>query len=142
MNVVIRGLMAAGMSVYAAMHVFQAIDPPPGAPPWLAVAFALTALVAAGLAVMLILTSVRGEGRWEAAAALLAGLSAIALLASTTVGFFGVVESDLRAETAIVAVAELLTLAAYGVGWLTTHASSENLLEEDPVRPAKGASVA
>jgi hypothetical protein len=142
MNVVIRGLMAAGMSVYAAMHVFQAIDPPPGAPPWLTVAFAVTALAALGLAVMLIVTPVRAEGRWEAAAALLAGLSGIALVTSYTVGFFGVVESDLRAETAIVAVAELLTLVAYAASWLMTHASSESLLEEDPVRPAGGASVA
>jgi hypothetical protein len=133
MNVVIRGLMAAGMSIYAAMHISQSVSPPPGAPGWLAGAFAVTALAALVVAAMLILTPVRGEARWEGAAALLAGLSAIALLASYTVGFFGVAESDLRAETAIVAVAELVTLAAYAIGWLVSDASSEQLLEDEGV---------
>jgi hypothetical protein len=116
MNVVVRGLMAAGMSVYAAMHISQALSPPPGAPAWLAVAFIATALVALGLAAMLILSPVRGEVGWEWAAAALAGASGLALLASYTVGFLGVVEADLRAETAIVAVAEIVTLAAFGIG--------------------------
>lgn len=140
MNVVVRGLMAAGMSVYAAMHVFQALDPPPGAPAWLAVAFAVTALVALGLAAMLILSSVEGEVGWERAAALLAGLSALALAASYTVGFLGVAESDLRAETAIVAVAELLTLTAFAVGWFTTRTSSESLLEDERRGPSAATS--
>jgi hypothetical protein len=117
MNVVVRGLMAAGMSVYAAMHLSQALAPPPGAPAWLAVAFVVTAVVALVLAALLILSSEQGEVRWERAAAALAAASGLALLASHTVGFLGVVESDLRAETAIVAIAELMTLAAFGVGW-------------------------
>jgi hypothetical protein len=120
MNVVVRGLMAAGMSVYAAMHLSQALSPPPGAPAWLTVAFVATAVVALVLAGLLILSSERGEVRWERAAAALAAASGLALLASYTVGFLGVVESDLRAETAIVAVAELMTLAAFALGWFAT----------------------
>jgi hypothetical protein len=131
MNVVVRGLMAAGMSVYAAMHLSQALSPPPGAPPWLAAAFVATALVALALAALLILSSERGEVRWERAAAALAAASLLALVASYTVGFLGVVESDLRAETAIVAVAELMTLAAFALGWF---ASSQGYVDsEEPV---------
>lgn len=128
MNVVVRGLMAAGMSVYAAMHLSQALSPPPGAPPWLTGAFVATAAVALALAGLLILSSERGEVRWERGAAALAGASGLALLASYTVGFLGVVESDLRAETAIVAVAEMMTLAAFALGWFV---SSQGLVDDE-----------
>lgn len=131
MNVVGRGLMAAGMSVYAAMHVMQAASGPDGAPPWLTVAFALTALAAVGIAVMLIATSTRDEVIWETAAAVLAGLSALALILSYTTGFLGIQEADLRAETAIVAVAELMTLLAYAVTRLIPSSGDE--LTGDPV---------
>lgn len=130
-NVVARGLMAAGMGIYAAMHVTQAANPPAGAPGWLAAAFALTALVAVAIAVMLVLTSTRHEVRWETAAALLAGASALALVASYTTGFLGVVESDLRAETVLVGVAHLVTLLAYTISRVVPSAGDE--LTGDPV---------
>ena len=115
MNVVIRGVQAAGMAVYASMHIMQASSPPADAPGWLAVAFAATAMIALIIAGGLILSAQRDESRWETAAALLALPSVIALAASYTTGFLGVVETDLRPATAIVAVAELMILAAYVV---------------------------
>jgi hypothetical protein len=136
MNVVVRGLMAAGMSVYAAMHLSQALSPPPDAPAWLAAAFVATAVVALVLAALLILSSERGEVRWERAAAALAATSGLALLASHTVGFLGVVESDLRAETAIVAIAELMTLAAFGIGWFVGSQASVTDDEPAPIATA------
>lgn len=131
MNVVTRGLMAAGMGMYAAMHIFQAVDPPPGAPAWLTVAFAATALAAIGIAVMLIATSTRREVVWEQAAAALAAASALALALSYTTGFFGVAEADLRAETLLVAVAELITLLAYAISRAVPSNGDE--LTGDPV---------
>lgn len=125
MNVVIRGLMAAAMAVYAVMHVVQAVSPPEGAPGWLVVMFALTAVVAVVLAGGLIMTAQRGEARWEDAAALLAGASLVALVLSFTVGFLGVVESDLRADTALVFVAEIVTLASWVASRAVTRATSE-----------------
>lgn len=118
MNVVVRGLMAAGTGIYAAIHGRQAFAPPPDTPLWTTLAFGVTALAAAIIAVMLIVTSVRAEVRWERLAAALAAASAVALLASYTVGFFGVSETDLRAETAVVAVAELAVLVAFAIGRL------------------------
>jgi hypothetical protein len=135
-NVVVRGLMAAGMAVYAAIHTTQAASPPADAPAWLAFAFAATALVAIGLAVMLIVTSVRAEPIWETLAAVLAGSSAVALLLSYTTGFLGVVQSDLRAETAIVAVAELVTLGAFAVGRGVIAGTREDILEEQGSGPS------
>jgi hypothetical protein len=129
-NVVVRGLMAAGMGIYAAIHVQQALSPPPGAPGWLAAAFGATAVVALVIGVMLILTPVQAEGGWEGAAAALAGASALALIASYTVGFLGVVEADLRAETAVVAVAELMTLAAYAISRIGAAAGGEDVNED------------
>lgn len=131
MNVVTRGLMAAGMGMYAAMHIFQAASPPPGAPAWLTVAFAATAAAAVVIAVMLIATSTTREVVWEGAAALLAGLSALALILSYTTGFFGVVEADLRAETLLVAVAEFVTLLAFAISRVVPSAGDE--LTGDPV---------
>lgn len=131
MNVVIRGIQAAGMAVYAAMHVLQAADAPQGSPTWLVVAFALSALAAVVIAVGLILTATEDETRWEALAAALAAISALALLAAYTVGLFGVVESDLRAETAIVLVAELMTLGAFALG-VTVHARTDAPVDEPP----------
>lgn len=131
MNVVARGLMAAGMGVYAAMHLFQAASPPPAAPAWLTVAFAVTALAAIGIAVMLIATSTRNEVVWEGLAATLAGASAVALVLSYTTGFFGVAEADLRAETLLVAVAHLVTLGAFTISRVVPSAGDE--LTGDPV---------
>ena len=136
MHVVVRGLMAAGMGIYAAMHLQQALSPPPGAPTWLTVAFATAALVALVLAILLIAASERTQGRWEWAAALLAGASALALVASYTVGFFGVVESDLRPETAVVAVAEVITLVAFAIGRIAVAPEPEGA----PVRTRAGTS--
>lgn len=131
MNVVTRGLMAAGMGVYAAMHLFQAASPPEGAPGWLTIAFAVTALAAIGIAVMLIATSTSHEVGWETAAALLAGASAVALLLSFTTGFLGVQEADLRAETILVAVAHLMTLGSFTMARVVPSAGDE--LTGDPV---------
>lgn len=136
MNVVARGLMAAGMGVYASMHLFQAVSPPAGTPAWLAVSFAATALAAIGIAVMLIVTSTRTEVRWESAAALLAGTSALALVASYTTGFLGVVESDLRAETLLVAVAHVVTLGAFAVSRLVPGDGDEVVADQVPEAPA------
>lgn len=115
MNVVTRGLMAAGMGVYAAIHALQALAGPDDAPGWLTAAFAAAAVAGAVLAVLLIVSPTALEGRVMAVAAVLAGASLVALVAAGTVGFFGVEETDLRAETAIVAVAELVVLGAFVV---------------------------
>jgi hypothetical protein len=125
MNVVVRGLMAAGMAVYAVMHVVQAASPPDGAPAWLVVMFALTALVALVLAGGLVLGSQRGEVWWEDGAAALAGASLVALVLAFTVGFLGVAEGDLRADTALVFVAELVTLAS----WLASRMAGRDTAE-------------
>ncbi len=137
MNVVVRGLMAAGMGIYAAIHVQQALSPPPGAPAWLAAAFGATAIAALVIGAMLILTPVEREVGWESAAAALAGASALALVASYTVGFLGVVEADLRAETAVVAVAELMTLAAFAISRIGASVGGEDVNENlSRTRPA------
>lgn len=125
MNVVVRGVMSAGMGIYGAIHATQALTPPDGAPPWLAFAFAASALAAFVIAGMLILSSTAGEGRWEVAGAGLALSSAIALGAAYTVGFLGVRESDLRAETAVVLVAEVMTLAAFVVARIGAAAEED-----------------
>lgn len=125
MNVVIRGLMAAGMTVYAAMHALQAVRPPEDAPGWLVVAFALTALGAVTIAGGLILGAERAENRWEDAAALLALPSLVALVLSYTTGFVGASETDVRADTAIVFVAELVVLTAWVVSRFTTRETAE-----------------
>ncbi len=125
MNVVIRGLMAAAMAVYAVMHAVQAVSPPDSAPAWLVVMFALTALVALVVAGGLIMTARRDEVYWEEAAAALAGASLLALILSYTAGFFGVSEGALRAETALVFVAEVVTLVAWAVSRVATRETSE-----------------
>jgi hypothetical protein len=135
MNVVVRGLMAAGMAVYAVLHAQQALSPPEGAPGWLQVAFAAAAIAGLGLAVMLIATSVRTEATWTGAAAALAGASALALLAAYTVGFFGVQEADLRPETALVAVAELVVLVAYAIDRRVLAAAGHGVDEVNDARP-------
>lgn len=125
MNVVIRGLMAAAMAVYAVMHVVQAVSPPDAAPAWLVVMFAATALAALVIAGGLILTAQRDEVIWEDAAAVLALLSLVALGLSYTVGFLGVSEGALRAETALVFVAELVTLVTWVVSRVATRETAE-----------------
>lgn len=112
MNVVIRGLMAAGMGIYASIHIQQAFSPPDDAPTWLAFMFGLTAVVAVVIAAMLILVPVERETRWEISAGVLAAGSALALLLALTVGFLGVTETSINAETAMVLVAESVVLIA------------------------------
>lgn len=129
MNVVVRSVQAAGMAVYAAMHVLQAASSPASSPRWLTLAFAVTAVAAVVIAAGLVLARTSSEARWERAAALLALASAVALLMSYTTGFFGVVETDLRGETALVAVAELVTIVAYVLGTATQAASDVDLRE-------------
>lgn len=118
MNVVVRGVQAAAMGVYAALHIQQAINPPDGAPTWLTVAFFLASIAALGLVVSLITFPDDKERLPENGAALLAVLSLGALALSYTTGFFGVDQAQLRAETAIVFVAEI---AAIG-GWVISRA--------------------
>jgi hypothetical protein len=128
-NVVTRGLMAAGMGVYAAIHALQAFASPDGAPAWLTVAFAAAAIAGAVLAVLLIVSSTELEARVMTAAAVLAGASLLALVAAGTIGFFGVEETDLRAETAIVAVAELVVLGAFVVERRVESVSATDIRE-------------
>ncbi len=125
MNVVIRGLMAAAMAVYASIHALQAFNAPDSAPLWLVLAFGATALIGLGIAVGLILTAEAGETRWEGAAALLAGISAVALSLSYSTGFLGIVETDLRAETAIVAVAEAIAVGSWVLSLVSNDAARE-----------------
>jgi hypothetical protein len=124
-NVVVRGLMAAGMAIYAAMHVLQVVRPPEGAPGWSVVVFAGATVVGAALAVLLILTATRRETLWESVAAALAAASALALVAALTVGFFGIEEGSLRAEMAVVLIAEVMVLIAFVAGRLATDSAAE-----------------
>lgn len=118
MSVVVRGLMAAGMAVFAAMHVLQVLDPPSGTPAWLTIGFAGVALAGALLAVLLIVASPETVGRWQVAAASLAAVSAVALLLALTVGLFGVVEVGLRYEVVLSIVAEIVVLGAFAASRL------------------------
>jgi hypothetical protein len=131
-NVVTRGLMAAGMAVYAAMHAFQAVGPPDGSPGWLRLAFAVATLAGAGLAAWLVLASPDHEEPAMLASAVLAGASLLALLAAYTVGFFGVREEALRAETAIVAVAEVVVLIAFAVERGAEQTAGRQVREGEP----------
>lgn len=125
MNVVIRGLMAAAMGVYAMLHLRQAFAAPAGAPAWLVAMFAGSAVIALVLAAGLIFDIQRRETRWEHAAALLAAVSLGALLSAFTVGFFGVEERGLRAATALVFVAEVVTLVSWVAAQLATGEAME-----------------
>lgn len=125
MNVVIRGLMAAAMAVYAVMHVVQAVSPPEGSPGWVVVAFGGAALAGAVLAVGLILGDRSHEAVWEESAAALAVASLVALVLAFTTGFFGVSEGDLRADTALVFVAELVTIGSWIVSRFATRETAE-----------------
>lgn len=124
-NVVIRGLMAAAMAVYAVMHVVQAVSPPDDAPGWLVIAFGAAAVAGVVLAVGLVVSAQRDETVWEDAAAALAGASLLALVAAFTVGFFGVSEGDLRADTALVFVAEGVVLLSWVASRFVTRRTAE-----------------
>lgn len=134
MNVVVRSVQAAGMAVFAAMHILQAASSPSSSPLWLTIAFALAAIAAVVIAGGLIFADEDQERTWETAAAGLALSAAVALLASYTVGFFGVVETDLRAETALVIIAEIVTLGAYVIGLGAQSASPSDLRESATIR--------
>lgn len=134
MNVVVRGLMTAGMWLYAAIHIQQAFAPPPGSPGWMGFAFAASAAVAALIGVMLIVSAVGGEKLWENAAALLASVSAVALIAAFTVGLAGFVETGLRIETALVVVAEVVVVGAWAINRVRDPATADEDLH-GPVRP-------
>lgn len=138
MNVVIRGLMAAAMAVYATLHLLQALSPPEGSPGWLVAAFAGSAVVALVLAGGLIFGAQRREAGWEHGAALLAALSLVALITAFSVGFFGVEQSDLRPATALVFVAELVVLVSWVAARFATRATSE-VSEAVPTRPPSDA---
>lgn len=115
MNVVVRGVMAAGLGIYSAFHFFQAGASPTGTPGWLTIAFVLTAIAGLGFAALLIAAPERVQAMVEGGAALLAGLSLIALAMSYTTGFFGVSQTEVVVETALVAVAEVMVLLAFGI---------------------------
>lgn len=126
MNVVVRGLMAAGMGVYATLHVLQAARGE--GPAWTTIAFGAAALVALGLVVALIAVADRAEGRVEDAAAGLSLLSALALTATLTVGFFGV-EDVLRVESIMAYVAEGVVLLAWVAGRFSPQSTMETTTE-------------
>ncbi|MBY5161385.1 hypothetical protein [Salsipaludibacter albus] len=130
MDVVARGLMVAGLFVYAGIHLLQGIVPPDSAPAWLRLAFVLSALAAVGLGVALVALPPRRSGRWMDLAALLALASGVALALSFTTGLAGVSESDLRLATLGVVIAELVILHA----WLGNRLVGREFDEvEDPV---------
>ncbi len=117
MNVIIRGIMAAALGVYASLHVQQAFADQTGSPGWLTAAFVVTAIAAIALAVALIAVPERLADKVIAAGAALAGGSLVALVLSYTVGFLGVTQAEVRIETAIVFVAELLALGIAALDW-------------------------
>lgn len=125
MNVVVRGLMAAGMAVYGAIHAQQAFATPADAPGWLAFMFGLTALVAFGLAVALIVGAESQVGVVEHVSAAVAAGSFVALVLSFTTGFLGVEQDDIRAVTAVVIIAELLVVACWGLSRAQTSRTDE-----------------
>ncbi len=114
MNVVVRGVLAAALGVYASLHLTQALAAPDG-PAWLAWAFAATAVAAIVLAVGAILVPEWLQPYVDLAAGGLALGSLAALLLSLTTGFFGVTTEAIRVETALVVLAEVLVLGAIGV---------------------------
>lgn len=122
MNVVVRGLMAAGMGVYGTLHLLQALEG--SQPVWMSLAFGLTALLSVGLVVALIAVADTSEGVVEDAAAALVVMSAVALTLTLTTGFFGV-EETLRVESVMAYVAEGVVLASWLTGRLATASSME-----------------
>lgn len=129
MYVVTRGVMAAGMAVYAAIHGYQAVAGP-DMTAWLPGAFALTAVLAVLLGVMMFAT----RHRWvEHAAAALAAASFGALVLSLTSGFLGVTGMDLTPAALVVIVAEFMVLAAWATERLALehHTGSPEEAERD-----------
>lgn len=122
MNVVVRGLMAAGMGVYATLHLLQAARG--DGPAWTTFAFGAAALLALALVVALIAVADRAEGRVEDAAAALALVSAVALTLTLTVGFFGV-EDVLRVESIMAYVAEGVVLLSWVAGRFSPASTME-----------------
>lgn len=133
MNIVTRGLMAAGMAVFATMHALQVLDPPADAPGWLTVGFAAVTVAAAVLAVRLITASNETIARWQVAAVVLAGASAAALVLAVTVGFLGVVEPALRYEVVMSFVAEAVVIGAFVVSRVLPPETEERA--DDRVAP-------
>lgn len=125
MNVVIRGLMATGLLVYATVHLLQGVRPPADAPLWLRLAFLATAAVAVVLAVGLLARRPGTTDQWKDAAAALAGASLVALVLSWTTGFLGVSEADLRLSTLGVVVAEMVVLATWAITRVVGHEFDE-----------------
>lgn len=134
MDVVIRGIMASALGVYAAMHASQVASGPEGAPAWVTFAFGATAVVAVLLAVALIAAPERLQRMVDAAAAALVGGSLIALIMSYTVGFFGVTQAEVRIETALVLVAEVIALTAFG---LALRFGDQSELQEVPTKQSR-----
>jgi hypothetical protein len=130
MNVVVRGLMAAGIGVYGTIHVLQAFES--GTPVWMNVAFGLAAVIGYALVIALVVAPERFAGRLEALAAGLALVSAIALTLTLTTGFFGV-EDELRLENLMAYVAEAVVIGSYVLLLL----SPDSMMSMDEDRPAR-----
>lgn len=113
MNVVVRGLMAAALFVYAGIHVLQGVNPPMDSPTWLRLAFLATAAAAIAIGVGLLSLPPGRTAALKDAAALLAVGSALALAMAFTVGFPGVSQMDIRADTLAVVAAELIVVASW-----------------------------
>lgn len=128
MDVVVRGLQASGLAVFAAMHGLEALEV--SSPAWLPVAFWLAAVVAVGLAAVLFLVREEGEVLWERISAAFAAAAALALILSLTVGFLGVSNEDLTTTAVLALVAEAMVLGAYLIRVIV---SSDPSSEEDIV---------
>lgn len=133
MHVITRSLMATALLVYGLLHGLEAVAAPSATPAWAAAMFAASALVAAGLALGLLLAPVDGTVRLrlQQGAALLASASSLVLFASSTVGFFGVHETSLRAATVVVVIAEIAIVLAYAAQRLVDRSGLDDAPEGD-----------
>lgn len=136
MNIVTRGLMAAGMAVFATMHALQVIDPPADTPLWLTLGFTAVALIGGLLAVLLITAPTDVVARWQLASVLLAGASALALVLALTVGLFGVEETTFRYTVVMSFVAEAVVIGAFAVSRVLPVETEERA--DDPIAPLAG----
>jgi hypothetical protein len=134
MSVVTRGIMTAGMAIYAAIHFGQVRSSELDAA-WADAGFLISAIVASVLAVALVL---RSERSIEHAAAGLAVISMGALMVTEFVGLFGVDASSLQAEVIVVLVAEVFVIVAWGIEQFAPslgHLERDDLEDERLSRP-------
>lgn len=113
MNVVTRSLMAAGLLMYAGIHFLQVPDPPPGAPGWLRLAFLATAIVAVVLGAGLLFREAGHNQLWKDAAALLAAVSAVALVVFSNLDVAGVDPMGMQSDAWGALAAEAIILASW-----------------------------